>query len=344
MKQVLSVLAWLPMAMSCAALATDGVIEINHAKVMASGGYPFVISQSGSYRLTSNLSQPGKTTDVIDITVSNVTLDLNGFAITGANACTYNAATPPTVTCSASASAFDGSNGSGINVYSATLQPANVVIRNGKVQGTGGPCVLAPGALVEDILAESCGRVLGIQAETARRVSVTRSAGTGIQAIYAVDSAALANGGVGIEADKEVASSRAEGNVGDGIKVLVGTVRNCKSYDNYGNGIVTNASLVTGNFISQNQLNGIAAGMANTSAIGNTILGNGRSADGALNNHGCGIQYSGLLTTALTTQNLLNSNGPATPTPTFKYCVCTGTAHELPGVAPNTNLCNGEAE
>ena len=31
--------------------ATDGVIEINHAKIMAGSGYPYSISQRGRYRL-----------------------------------------------------------------------------------------------------------------------------------------------------------------------------------------------------------------------------------------------------------------------------------------------------
>jgi hypothetical protein len=50
MKRLLSALAWLALAMSCNAHAIDGVIEINHAKIMAAGGYPYTISQPGSYR------------------------------------------------------------------------------------------------------------------------------------------------------------------------------------------------------------------------------------------------------------------------------------------------------
>jgi parallel beta-helix repeat protein len=64
--------------------AVDGVIEINQAKVLASGGsFPFVISKPGSYRLTGNLTVPGSV-DAIDVTATapGVTIDLNGFSIT----------------------------------------------------------------------------------------------------------------------------------------------------------------------------------------------------------------------------------------------------------------------
>jgi parallel beta-helix repeat protein len=68
--------------------AVDGVIEINQAKVLASGGsFPFVISKSGSYRLTGNLTVPGSV-DGIDVTAPNVTIDMNGFSITGTSGTT----------------------------------------------------------------------------------------------------------------------------------------------------------------------------------------------------------------------------------------------------------------
>jgi hypothetical protein len=76
--------------------AVDGVIEINQAKVKAGGGhFPFVITQPGSYRLTSNLdvtdatarasgvSAENTTAISVPTGVDNVTIDLNGFAILG---------------------------------------------------------------------------------------------------------------------------------------------------------------------------------------------------------------------------------------------------------------------
>jgi len=62
--------------------ATDGVVLINQATVLASGGFPYTITQPGSYRLSGDLVATAGA-DAIDINASNVTLDLNGFAIIG---------------------------------------------------------------------------------------------------------------------------------------------------------------------------------------------------------------------------------------------------------------------
>src|SRR5438270_11113848 len=46
-------------------------------------GFPIQICDSGSYRLDSNLTVSAFDTDAIQIFADNVTLDLNGFAISG---------------------------------------------------------------------------------------------------------------------------------------------------------------------------------------------------------------------------------------------------------------------
>jgi hypothetical protein len=62
------------------AFAIDGVLLINQSTVMAAGGYPYMISQPGSYKLSGNLvADTGK--NGIEISASNVFLDLNGFNI-----------------------------------------------------------------------------------------------------------------------------------------------------------------------------------------------------------------------------------------------------------------------
>src|SRR5205085_8172012 len=72
---------------SLSAFAVDGVVLINQASVIAAGGFPYTITQPGSYKLSSNLIVPlGK--DGIDINAANVTVDLNGFSIMGAALCT----------------------------------------------------------------------------------------------------------------------------------------------------------------------------------------------------------------------------------------------------------------
>jgi parallel beta-helix repeat protein len=63
--------------------AVDGTIEINQAKVLAGGGFPYVISTANtSYRLTGSLTVPASTNG-INVTAPNVTIDLNGFSIVG---------------------------------------------------------------------------------------------------------------------------------------------------------------------------------------------------------------------------------------------------------------------
>jgi hypothetical protein len=81
------VIALLPVC----AFAVDGVVLINQSTVVAAGGFPYVIAQPGSYKLTGNLvcctpansNAPVFMGGAIQITAKNVTLDLNGFSIVG---------------------------------------------------------------------------------------------------------------------------------------------------------------------------------------------------------------------------------------------------------------------
>src|SRR4051794_31600963 len=59
-------------------------------------GFPVTISQSGSYRLTSNLTVTDLNTTAIRITTNSVTLDLNGFSIFGPVVCAKNPTICPT--------------------------------------------------------------------------------------------------------------------------------------------------------------------------------------------------------------------------------------------------------
>jgi hypothetical protein len=73
------------------ALAGDGVLEINQTCAVQTGcfsgdaaGFPVRLPQSGSYRLTSNLTVTGSTQAISSsITLSDVSIDLNGFTIEG---------------------------------------------------------------------------------------------------------------------------------------------------------------------------------------------------------------------------------------------------------------------
>ena len=77
-KHLLSILAFALIPVG--AFGVDGVVLINQSTVMTSGGFPYVISQPGSYKLYGNLVvDAGK--DGIEISASNAFLDLNGFDI-----------------------------------------------------------------------------------------------------------------------------------------------------------------------------------------------------------------------------------------------------------------------
>lgn len=72
--------------------AADGQILITHAKALAGGvtpgdtaGYPVTLNTSGSYILGSNL-YPGKDRDAIVAAIHDVSIDLNGFTISGGSA------------------------------------------------------------------------------------------------------------------------------------------------------------------------------------------------------------------------------------------------------------------
>ena len=74
-----AMLAW-----GASAGAVDGTIEINQAKVLAAGGFPYVISTANtSYRLTGSLTVSSTTATAVNVTANHVTIDLNGFSIAG---------------------------------------------------------------------------------------------------------------------------------------------------------------------------------------------------------------------------------------------------------------------
>jgi hypothetical protein len=115
--------------------AVDGQVLISQASVTAAGGFPYVITQAGSYKLSGNLTPPNNV-DAIHINSNNVTLDLNGFTI-GSAACVPD-------TCGAT---------SAYGVFSSTTHAYyNITIRNGTVSGMGAGIYLNGDSItVEDL-------------------------------------------------------------------------------------------------------------------------------------------------------------------------------------------------
>ena len=128
------------LAVAHAALAVDGTVLINQSTITngltgcpTGGHFPIVICQSGSYKLSSNLTVPDANTGAIQISVDNVTLDMNGFSILGPTVCAIG---PNAAVTSCSPTGF----GTGISsvVNSETDSgPENIVLMNGHIKGMG---------------------------------------------------------------------------------------------------------------------------------------------------------------------------------------------------------------
>ncbi|MCA1779889.1 MAG: hypothetical protein LC637_11040 [Xanthomonadaceae bacterium] len=128
--------------------AVDGVFEISQACVgpgCVSGdppGFPVLITESGSYRLTSNLTTNSSNITLIRVTADNVSIDLNGFSLLGPNA---------------GAGTGDGIDAGGRN---------HINIRNGSIKGMGGAGVAIGGASYLEDLVVAQNRSGGIDASS----------------------------------------------------------------------------------------------------------------------------------------------------------------------------------
>jgi hypothetical protein len=116
------------LAFAPAALAVDGTVLINQSTVTngltgcPTGHFPIVICQSGSYRLSGNITLPDASTAGIVVSADNVTIDLNGFSIIGPDVCSGS----PVTSCSPQGHSF------GIGSLNA-----NVIVLNGDIHGFG---------------------------------------------------------------------------------------------------------------------------------------------------------------------------------------------------------------
>lgn len=162
----------------------------------------FKITQPGSYYLTGKVTgASGK--HGIEITANNVTIDLNGFTMTGATG------------------SLDG--------IAATAGVLNTAILNGTISGWGDEGI--------DLYTSTC------RSTRVQGVLVSSNLGDGITVCYQSvvrDCIAYLNGGSGIFAlaDTVVEDCVAKSNTVDGIVVsALGVVSRCESRDNGGNGI-----------------------------------------------------------------------------------------------------------
>jgi hypothetical protein len=170
-------------------------VLINQSTVMAAGGFPYVISQAGSYKLSGNLTVPDANTTAIQVTADNVTIDFNGFSILGPLVCVGT----PVTSC-------NPAPGIGIGIFGNVSR--NVTVVNGTVRGLGGDGIkLGPDAYVE-------------------KMHVLSNGGTGINFLVsgiAIGNTVVGNQGGGIAA---LSSSIVNGNrvIGNGF---TGIILNC---------------------------------------------------------------------------------------------------------------------
>jgi len=110
-------------SVSAQTIITTSTVAAGGITAGDTAGYPATISQSGSFKLGSNLTPPS-TAGGIAITGSNVLVDLNGFTIDGGVSCSPNASYG--VTCL----------GSGSSQTLISITGRNVTIRNGFIRGS----------------------------------------------------------------------------------------------------------------------------------------------------------------------------------------------------------------
>jgi hypothetical protein len=225
--------------------AVDGTVLINQSTSTAglpgcsSSGFPIIICQPGSYRLSGNLvvSDPSKTGILVN--ADSVTLDLNGFTISGPVVCTGS----PVTSCT---------SGDGIGI---DIEAVNDSVLNGTVRGFGFGGVFGHSVRVE-------------------RVQASGNGGDGIFSdFFGVfkDNVAYRNGKTGINAYGVVSGNVVASNGTDGIHTIVGAVIGNTASVNRGNGLVVNSGTVANNFLYNNFLYGIYVGCP-SSVVGNTTL------------------------------------------------------------------------
>jgi len=262
-------------------------IAVNATNTPGSATALFVISQPGSYYLTGNIvGVAGK--NGIEITASNVTLDLSGFTLQGV------AGSLDGVRVSVSATGVAVENGVAaawgsdgvdmLNPSSSTLRAVRAVSNVGSGLRIGSfsvvdTCVASGNAFSGIIAGLSC---------TIANSTTEGNGGSGISAstgAVIVACAARGNAFTGISAStgSHVSQSTAIANTGDGFFLGTGSViSGCSAMSNGDDGIVANPGCtVVDNAASSNTGDGIQAS-ADSLVRGNACDGNGPNAsDGA---------------------------------------------------------------
>ncbi len=254
------------LAFAASASAVDGTIEINQAKVLANGGFPYTISAANtSYLLTGNLTVPAGT-EGINVTASNVAIDLNGFSIIGP--------------------------GSSSGLPDGIGAPENgVTVENGTVTGFGAGVTVGFFGIVSNVHAD------------ANAFGITGGINTVVKGCTANNSTAMSGYGIYCKAQCSISGNTVNGNL-EGIEcnsngcVISGNTANANKADAIscgsgclisGNTAFNNAigidcigsgCLATGNTIENNSKTSMSFSDATSGYGGNVLNGNGASPGG----------------------------------------------------------------
>lgn len=235
------------------AFGVDGVTDINQARALAGGvspddtaGFPVTISQSGSYRLTGNLTTPNLNTTAIVVSAPFVTIDLNGFGIFGGN------------TCSGSPTSCGSGTSRGVDASGAQ----DVTVLSGAIVGMGAEGInIAYEGRVEGVTLKYNGTA-GVVLGSAGIVSGNR--------IYQNGGNGITTGGSSVT----VSGNVIELNAVAGMDVDHGTISGNTVDLNGLDGIVLReAGVISNNTVHGNGRDGLYAGAA--TVIGNTVNQNG---------------------------------------------------------------------
>lgn len=254
MRSMFLLLLLLPLLLAFAwpAFAVDGVLEINQTCAVETGcfsgdtaGFPVSITQAGSYRLTGSLAIGNTALDGITITADEVTLDLNGFAVTNDVTCDNVGSA---VSCTAT-----GTDGQGVDAEGQ----ARLSVRNGSVRGFRSHGIAAGDyAYIAEVRVEQnggSGIVAGDSASVTRSTTAIHGSDGVVAGISSEVEGVNAHGnrtdGINADFGSVVIGSRALRNGGDGFDLAFGVVlTNSAAYLNEGDGIdARGGCLIRGN-------------------------------------------------------------------------------------------------
>jgi hypothetical protein len=213
---------------------------------------PAVINEPGSYYLTGNMTLAGGSYGIY-IAADNVTVDLGGFTLDGAN-----------------------SGSVGVYVETAGGGHNGIVIRNGTAtrwafDGFGASGTSESFVILEDVNATYNSIGISGYRVTVSRCSVSHNSAAGMSVIQStVTDCTASMNQQGIAVYQSTAERiEADQSVVDGIQASSSTVRQCSSASNGGNGITATNSIVEGCIVNNNHY-GIVAD-DNSTVQGNAV-------------------------------------------------------------------------